>query len=44
MTWDMALAFGLGLLIGSFANVLIHRLPRMVMAEHAHEAMYRVTT
>jgi leader peptidase (prepilin peptidase)/N-methyltransferase len=37
MTWDMALAFGLGLLIGSFVNVLIHRLPRMVMAEHAHD-------
>lgn len=35
MTWDMALIFGLGLLIGSFVNVLIHRLPRMVMAEHA---------
>lgn len=32
MTWDLVLAFGLGLLIGSFANVLIHRLPRMVMA------------
>ena len=37
MTWDMALLFGLGLLIGSFVNVLIHRLPRMVMAEHAAE-------
>jgi len=35
MTWDMALVFGLGLLIGSFVNVLIHRLPRMVMAEPA---------
>ena len=35
MTWDMALAFGLGLVVGSFVNVLIHRLPRMVMGEHA---------
>jgi len=33
MTWGMALAFGLGLLIGSFLNVLIHRLPRMILAE-----------
>jgi leader peptidase (prepilin peptidase)/N-methyltransferase len=31
MTW--VIAFGLGLVIGSFVNVLIHRLPRMVMAE-----------
>ncbi len=37
MTWDIALVFGFGLLIGSFVNVLIHRLPRMVMAEHEHE-------
>jgi leader peptidase (prepilin peptidase) / N-methyltransferase len=37
MTWDMALVFGFGLLIGSFVNVLIHRLPRMVMAEHTAE-------
>lgn len=34
MTWDIALTFGLGLLIGSFVNVLIHRLPRMVMTDH----------
>ena len=34
MSWDMAWVFGFGLLIGSFVNVLIHRLPRMVMAEH----------
>ena len=33
MTWHMALVFGLGLLIGSCVNVLIHRLPRMIMAE-----------
>ena len=38
MTWDIALVFGFGLLIGSFVNVLIHRLPRMVMAEHEPEA------
>lgn len=30
MTWEMMLAFGLGLLVGSFVNVLIHRLPRMI--------------
>ena len=35
MTWDIALTFGLGLLIGSFVNVLSHRLPRMVMADFA---------
>ncbi len=33
MTWDIALAFGLGLVIGSFVNVMIHRLPRMIMAD-----------
>jgi leader peptidase (prepilin peptidase) / N-methyltransferase len=38
MTWDMALVLGFGLLIGSFVNVLIHRLPRMVMAEFEPEA------
>lgn len=38
MTWHMAWVFGLGLLIGSFVNVLIHRLPRMIMGEHAAEA------
>ena len=38
MTWDMALVFGFGLLIGSFVNVLIHRLPRMVMAEHTPDS------
>jgi len=38
MTWQMALTFVLGLVLGSFVNVLIHRLPRMVMAEHAHDA------
>ena len=37
MTWDMAIPFGLGLLIGSFVNVLIHRLPRMVMASSSPE-------
>lgn len=34
MTWELGLVFGFGLMIGSFVNVLIHRLPRMVMAEH----------
>jgi leader peptidase (prepilin peptidase) / N-methyltransferase len=37
MTCDMALVFGFGLLMGSFVNVLIHRLPRMVLAEHTAE-------
>jgi leader peptidase (prepilin peptidase)/N-methyltransferase len=37
MTWQMALVFGFGLLIGSFVNVVIHRMPRMVMAEHLNE-------
>jgi len=36
MSLDLLLAFGVGLLWGSFTNVLIYRLPRMVMA--AHEA------
>jgi leader peptidase (prepilin peptidase)/N-methyltransferase len=35
MTLDIGLAFCLGLLIGSFVNVLIHRLPHMVMIDHA---------
>jgi leader peptidase (prepilin peptidase)/N-methyltransferase len=34
MTWELGLVLGFGLMIGSFVNVLIHRLPRMVMAEH----------
>ena len=39
MTWDMTLAFGLGLVAGSFVNVLIHRLPRMIMGDaHASDA------
>ena len=38
MTWHMALTFALGLILGSFVNVLIHRLPRMVMAEQMHDA------
>ena len=38
MTWDcIALTLGFGLLLGSFVNVLIHRLPRMVMATDASE-------
>ena len=31
-TWDTALVFGLGLVLGSFVNVLIHRLPLMILA------------
>lgn len=31
--YALGCAFVLGLLVGSFANVLIHRLPRMVLAE-----------
>lgn len=37
MTWDIALTLGLGLLVGSFVNVLVHRLPRMVMASLTSE-------
>jgi leader peptidase (prepilin peptidase)/N-methyltransferase len=32
MTLQVALAFGFGLLIGSFTNVLIYRLPRMMLS------------
>ena len=39
MTWDLTLAFGLGLVVGSFVNVLIHRLPRMMMGDaHVSDA------
>ena len=39
MTWDLTLAFGLGLVVGSFVNVLIHRLPRMIMGDaHVSDA------
>lgn len=31
MTWDMTFIAGLGLLVGSFVNVVIHRMPRMIM-------------
>lgn len=34
MNMSLLLAFGVGLVWGSFTNVLIHRLPRMVMAAH----------
>ena len=33
MTLHIAYAFGFGLLIGSFANVMIHRLPRMILMD-----------
>ena len=33
MTWHMGLVFGIGLIVGSFVNVMIHRLPRMITAE-----------
>ncbi len=36
MTWHIVMTLVLGLVLGSFVNVLIHRLPRMVMAEHAN--------
>jgi leader peptidase (prepilin peptidase) / N-methyltransferase len=35
--WDMALAALLGLLIGSFLNVVIHRLPKMMERQWAAE-------
>ena len=37
MTLDLLIAFGLGLLIGSFVNVLIYRLPRMIETAHTTE-------
>jgi leader peptidase (prepilin peptidase)/N-methyltransferase len=41
MSWETTLAFGLGLLMGSFVNVLIHRLPCMVMADpHTQPTRY----
>ena len=33
MTLELAWVFGIGLVIGNFVNVLIYRLPRMIMAE-----------
>ncbi len=33
MTWDMAIAFVFGLLIGSFLKVVIYRLPHMILAD-----------
>ena len=32
MSLNLWAAFGIGLILGSFVNVLVHRLPRMVMA------------
>jgi prepilin signal peptidase PulO-like enzyme (type II secretory pathway) len=32
MSLNLWMAFGIGLILGSFVNVLVHRLPRMVMA------------
>ncbi len=40
MTWHMLMTFSMGLALGSFANVIIHRLPRMVMGEQAHTTRY----
>jgi leader peptidase (prepilin peptidase)/N-methyltransferase len=37
MTWNTAWVFLFGLLIGSFLNVLIHRLPRMIMSDSSSE-------
>lgn len=34
-TWDTALVFGLGLVLGSFVNVIIHRLPLMILGTSA---------
>ncbi len=33
MNWYLALTFGLGLMVGSFLNVVVHRLPRMIISE-----------
>ncbi len=38
MIWELSLAFLLGLVVGSFANVLIVRLPRMIMHDSTHHA------
>lgn len=38
MSMALWLAFGIGLVWGSFTNVLIHRLPQMVMAAHQVQA------
>jgi leader peptidase (prepilin peptidase)/N-methyltransferase len=38
MSTALLLAFGVGLVWGSFTNVLIHRLPRMVMAADEAQA------
>ena len=37
MTWELILPVVMGLVVGSFVNVLIHRLPRMVMADQTHK-------
>jgi leader peptidase (prepilin peptidase)/N-methyltransferase len=34
MSLNLWAAFGIGLILGSFVNVLVHRLPRMVMASY----------
>jgi len=43
MSLNLWAAFGIGLVVGSFVNVLVHRLPRMVMAslEPNHEVSPR---
>lgn len=35
MTWDLTIAFALGLVIGSFVTVLVHRLPLMIASDRA---------
>ena len=38
MSWELSLPLLLGLIVGSFVNVLIYRLPRMIMSDDARHA------
>ena len=41
MTWEMVVSFGLGLVFGSFVNVLTYRLPRILIAEFRSETNHQ---